>query len=185
MGSAIFVDNQCKMSLLRTGRFLPRMVRQCARMTVAQHQPRRGYAEESSKEMAFTFATPGDVFYNEANVQQVDVSALNGSFGILPNHVPALAVLKPGLLTVRESDGNVARYFVSSGNITTNEGSSMQILAEEAGRIEDFDAQEVREGLAKAQHEVSSASTEQAKAEAQIAVECYEELQKALTSAHV
>jgi F-type H+-transporting ATPase subunit delta len=40
--------------------------------------------------------------------------------------------------------------------------------------------QAVREGLQKAQSEVLAASSEQAKAEAQIALECYESLQKAL-----
>ena len=40
--------------------------------------------------------------------------------------------------------------------------------------------QAVRDGLSRAQGEASSASSEQAKAEAQIAVECYEALQKAM-----
>lgn len=43
-----------------------------------------------------------------------------------------------------------------------------------------LDMASIREGLAKAQQEVSSASTDKAKAEAQISVECFEALQKAL-----
>ena len=45
-------------------------------------------------QMAFTFAAPNAVHYTDADVRQIDVPSFSGSFGILPNHVPALAVLK-------------------------------------------------------------------------------------------
>lgn len=64
------------------------------------------------------------MFYNSANVRQVDVPSFSGSFGILPAHVPSLAVLKPGVLTVFEGDGTAKKFFVSSGIVTINEDSS-------------------------------------------------------------
>ena len=67
---------------------------------------------------------------------QVDVPSFSGSFGILPNHVPALAVLSPGVVTVYEDDGAAKKFFVSSGSITINEDSSVQILAEEAHSVD-------------------------------------------------
>jgi len=51
------------------------------------------------------------VFYKNSDVKQVDVPSFSGSFGILPDHVPLIAVLKPGVLTVHEQDGNNKRYF--------------------------------------------------------------------------
>lgn len=51
------------------------------------------------------------MYYNNANVKQVDVPSFSGSFGILPEHVPTLAVLKPGVVSVFEEDGNVKKYF--------------------------------------------------------------------------
>jgi len=51
------------------------------------------------------------VFYNNSDVKQVDVPSFSGSFGILPSHVPLIAVLKPGVLTVHEPDGSNKRYF--------------------------------------------------------------------------
>lgn len=63
---------------------------------------------------------------------QIDVPSLSGDFGILAQHVPTLAVLKPGVLTVHEDDAATNRYFVSSGSVTVNSDSSVQILAEEA-----------------------------------------------------
>merc|ERR1712179_832758 len=85
-----------------------------------------------SADMSFTFAAPNAVHYNKASVKQVDVPSFSGSFGILPAHVASLAVLKPGVLTVYEDEGAVKKFFVSSGSITINDDSSVQILAEEA-----------------------------------------------------
>lgn len=64
-------------------------------------------------------------------IWQVDVPSLSGDFGILAQHVPTLAALKPGVVTVHDDEGPV-KYFVSSGTVTVNSDSSVQILAEEA-----------------------------------------------------
>merc|ERR1711894_776856 len=137
-------------------------------------------AEEGLCRHGFTLASPASVYYNEANVKQIDVNGFSGSFGILPDHVPSLAVLKPGVITVTEGEGATKKFFASSGSITINDDSSVQILAEECVKIEDLDENAIRDGLTKATQEMSSASSDVAKAEAQIQVECYEALQKAL-----
>ena len=100
----------------------------------------------------------------------MDINTTSGSFGILPMHVPAVAVLKPGVVTVYEGDktqkffgtyrfvaktGKVlmaatctmctspfsSRSVASSGAVTINADSSVQILAEEAFPIDRLDAQ--------------------------------------------
>merc|ERR1711893_434795 len=152
MGPPSLIVVGCKMPLLRTSRLFPQLVRQCTRMTVAQQQQRRNYAD-----MSFTFASPGDLFYREANVNQVDVPSMTGHFGILPDHVPSLAVLKPGVVTVFEGDGKANKFFVSSGSITINDDSSVQILAEEAARLESFDKAAAQAALQEATAAVSSA----------------------------
>merc|ERR1712055_309603 len=130
--------------------------------------------------MAFTFASQSQVFYNAADVKQIDVPSFSGSFGILPNHVPSLAVLKPGVVTVYENDGSSKKIFVSSGSITINEDSSVQILAEEAVSVSEIDAAAAREVLTSSQSAANSASSEEDKAKAMIAVEVAEELVKAV-----
>ncbi|GFN96745.1 ATP synthase subunit delta, mitochondrial [Plakobranchus ocellatus] len=147
-------------------------LQQCSRLIAASH---RNYAD-----MAFTFASPYDVYYKDAKVKQIDVPTFSGNFGILPDHVPTLAVLKPGVINVTEEDGSNKKYFVSSGSVTINDDSSVQILAEEAHPVDRLDAASIRDGMSKAQQQASSAASETAKAEAQIAVECYEALQKAV-----
>ena len=96
------------------------------------------------------------------SVKQVDVSSTTGAFGILPHHVPSIAVLQPGLVTVYESD-KTQKYFgkwclsrhwscfldyllcfcvaASSGSVTINADSTVQILAEEAFPLDMLDLQ--------------------------------------------
>ncbi|XP_064625013.1 ATP synthase subunit delta, mitochondrial-like [Lineus longissimus] len=161
------------MALLRPAARLGGIFKQCGRL-IATTQANRSYAD-----MAFTFASPSEVFYRDASVKQVDVPSLSGDFGILPEHVPLLAVLRPGVVKVYEEDGSTNNVFVSSGSVTINSDSSVQILAEEATPLDRVDGQAIREGLTKAQQELTSASSEVAKAEAQVAIDCYEALQKA------
>ncbi|KAK9743850.1 ATP synthase, Delta/Epsilon chain, beta-sandwich domain [Popillia japonica] len=130
--------------------------------------------------MKLIFAAGNQVFYDSVAVKQVDVPSFSGSFGILPKHVPTLAVLKPGVVSVFENEGAVKKIFVSSGTVTINDDSSVQIIAEEAAAVDQLDSAAARDVLSKAQSELSSASTDQAKAEAAIAVEVGEALVKAV-----
>jgi F-type H+-transporting ATPase subunit delta len=156
------------------------MFARSAAFRVAEQLPRvlsrRNYADLA---MAFTFASQNQVFYDKADVKQVDVPSFSGNFGILPAHVPSLAVLKPGVVTVYEQSGASKKIFVSSGIVTINEDSSVQVLAEEAVDVADLDAAASRDVLSKSQSAVSAAASEEAKAEAMIAVEVAEELVKA------
>ncbi|CAK9832136.1 ATP synthase subunit delta, mitochondrial [Anthophora retusa] len=142
----------------------------------------RTYADAApvSDEMKFTFAGANQVFYDQAVIKQVDVPSFSGSFGILPKHVPTLAVLKPGVVTVYEDSGNVKKVFVSSGTVTINENNTVQVLAEEAHALEDLDGSAARDLLSKSQQELSSAASDKDRAEAAIAVEVAEALVNAL-----
>ena len=88
-------------------------------------------------------------------------------YTVTPNHKTALAPF-------------VCICTVSSGAVTVNEDSTVQILAEEAAPLSDFDVAAARSALDKAQAQLSSAGSERAKAEASVAIEVYEALVKAL-----
>jgi len=138
----------------------------------------RSYADVATG-MPLTFGSPGQAYYNQVNVKQVDVPSFSGNFGILPNHVPVLAVFQPGIVVVYELDGTTKKYFVSSGSITVNADSSVILNAEEACETKDIDVQASREGLANAQRSLGSAKDDKEKAEAQIRVEVFDALVKA------
>jgi len=150
-------------------------------------QPLRCYAEEASKtaaatQMSFSFGMPGKMFYSDSDVKQIDIPSGTGTFGVLQQHVPALAVLKPGLLSVLEHDGTINKFFVSSGSVTINADSSVQVLAEMAVPLDQLDSAAVKEGLSKAQQELAAANTDLARAEAQIAIETHEAMDQAISA---
>ena len=103
------------MSFIRPSLTLLKQTQHQFRLVAALSTSRRvmaAAAASSPTEMTFTFASAGEVFYNAVKtVKQVDVPSLSGSFGILAQHVPTLAVLKPGVVTVHEQDGKVSRPF--------------------------------------------------------------------------
>uniref|UniRef100_A0A7N5JV79 ATP synthase F(1) complex subunit delta, mitochondrial n=1 Tax=Ailuropoda melanoleuca TaxID=9646 RepID=A0A7N5JV79_AILME len=161
------------------GRFLARA------LLLGSRSPSRHYAEAAAAatgpaQLAFTFASPSQIFYNATVVKQVDVPTLSGSFGILASHVPTLQVLRPGIVTVFDEDGSSKKYFVSSGSLTVNADSSVQLLAEEVALLDELDAATAKSNLDKALSELASATDEVAKAEAQISVEANEAIVKAL-----
>ena len=61
------------------------------------------------------------MFYADADVKQIDVPSTTGSFGILAQHVPLLAALKPGVVSVHEHDGTTNQYF---GKFLNHEGGA-------------------------------------------------------------
>ncbi|XP_061097245.1 ATP synthase subunit delta, mitochondrial-like [Conger conger] len=131
-------------------------------------------------QMSFTFASPTQVFFSGASVKQVDVPTLTGAFGILPAHVPTLQVLRPGVVTVFADDGSATKFFVSSGSVTVNADSSVQLLAEEAVTLDSLDVAVAKANLEKAQAELLGAADETARTELLISIEAGEALVKAL-----
>ena len=49
-------------------------------------------------------------------MKQVDVPSVQGSFGVLPKHVPAIAALKPGVVIVHE-ETEIKKYFGKSNSV--------------------------------------------------------------------
>ena len=144
-------------------------------------QQLRFVSRTMSTEMKFTFASPVEVIYNNSSsVKQIDVSTLSGSIGILANHVPILAALKPGVVTVHENEGPSKKFFVSSGSVAVNPDSSVQLLAEEAFPLDALDLKAAQDQLAESQRLLASASSEKDKAHAQISVETAEAVIRAI-----
>lgn len=61
-------------------------------------------------------------------------------------------------MQVVENDGKITKYFVSSGTVSVNEDSSVQVLAEEAHDVSDIDVAEARQLLNQYQSKLASAS---------------------------
>ncbi|CAI0539226.1 unnamed protein product [Linum tenue] len=108
------------------------------------------------------------------------VPATTGQMGVLPGHVPTIAELKPGVMSVHEGN-DVSKYFVSSGFAFIHANSVADVIAVEAVPVDHLDSNLVQKGLADFTQKLGSASTDLEKAEAQIGVDVYSAMNSALT----
>merc|ERR1711890_215225 len=115
----------------------------------------RKYADAPDGQLSLTFGSPRMAFFADEPVSQVDVPSGSGNFSILPLHVPIIAVLRPGCMTVFK-DG------------------SAQILAEEASPLYNFDIDSARKTADAAKQALAAASDDMGKAMAQIEIDTCE-----------
>lgn len=96
----------------------------------------------------------GEVFNGE--VSQVSTRTAGGEIGILANHAPLLAALKPTELRLFEGDGEPRRFAQAHGWLQVF-GNHARLLVEEAIAPEDLDAGTLKEQLVDAEQRLSEA----------------------------
>lgn len=107
----------------------------------------------------------GEVFGGE--VRQVSTRTAAGEIGILANHAPLLAELRPTELRLQVGDSETRRYAQAHGWLEVF-GNHARLLLEEAIAPEDLDTAALREQLADAEQrlgESEEGSGQQARAE--------------------
>src|SRR5262245_53269354 len=92
---------------------------------------------ESMARFQFDLVSPAAMLFTN-EVDQVDLPGVEGDFGVLAGHVPILALLRPGIITVRNS-GDIEK-FVLMGGFAEFSGSELTVLADSASRMDEFDA---------------------------------------------
>jgi F-type H+-transporting ATPase subunit epsilon len=96
----------------------------------------------------------GEVFSGE--VRQVSTRTAVGEIGILANHAPLLAALKPAELRLHLSDSETKRYAQAHGWLQVF-GNHARLLVEEAIAPEDLDSGTLKEQLADAEQRLGEA----------------------------
>jgi F-type H+-transporting ATPase subunit epsilon len=76
-----------------------------------------------------------------------------GEFELLPGHVPLLAALKPGVLTIGEKSRT--RYAVSSGYLRVDPQGAIEVLVEQAVLGGDVDVEKAKADLKDAEAELA------------------------------
>jgi F-type H+-transporting ATPase subunit epsilon len=94
----------------------------------------------------------GEVWSGEA--RQVSTRSGTGELGILANHAPLLAALRPTELRLHLSESEVRRYAQAHGWLQVY-GNQARLLLEEAIAPEDLDAGTLKEQLADAEQRLS------------------------------
>jgi F-type H+-transporting ATPase subunit epsilon len=84
----------------------------------------------------FELVSPEKLVFS-GDVQQVDLPGAEGDFGVLENHAPTVATLRPGILTVHAAGG--AQQLVVLGGFAEVSASGLTVLAEIAESVADMD----------------------------------------------
>jgi F-type H+-transporting ATPase subunit epsilon len=96
----------------------------------------------------------GEVFSGE--VRQVSTRTAGGEIGILANHAPLLAQLKPAELRLHTGDSEPTRYAQAHGWLQVF-GNHARLLVEEAIAPGDLDPAALKEQLADAEQRLAEA----------------------------
>ena len=96
----------------------------------------------------------GEVFGGE--VRQVSTRTAVGEVGILANHAPLLAALRPAELRLHLSDSETKRFAQAHGWLQVF-GNRARLLVEEAISPEDLDTATLKEQLADAEQRLAEA----------------------------
>jgi F-type H+-transporting ATPase subunit epsilon len=105
-----------------------------------------------STSLDVNLVTPKGVVAHQA-AQGLTAPGELGEFELLPGHVPFLAALKPGVLTI--SDKTRARYAVSSGYLRVDPTGAIEVLVEQAVLGGNVDVDKARAELKEAEAELS------------------------------
>ena len=84
----------------------------------------------------FDLVSPEKLLFS-GDVEQVDVPGAEGDFGVLANHAPFVATLRPGILTVHGASG--AQKIVVLGGFAEVSAQGLTVLADVAEAVEDID----------------------------------------------
>jgi F-type H+-transporting ATPase subunit epsilon len=84
----------------------------------------------------FDLVSPESLLFS-GEVEQVDVPGSEGDFGVLANHAPLIAMLRPGILTMVR-DGEPMKVVINGG-LAEIGPSGLTVLADMAVPLDDFD----------------------------------------------
>ena len=97
----------------------------------------------------FEIVTPEQIVLKE-DVVQVTVPTKQGEITVLPNHIPLVATLQPGVVEVIKADGQRDVMSLSGGFIEVLK-DKVVILADTAERAEDLDFERIEDARKQAE----------------------------------
>lgn len=103
----------------------------------------------SHKTIQFELVTPERVVLRE-EIRQITLPTTSGEVTILPEHIPLVSILKPGVLEVRRPDDSLEIMSVSGGFLEVMK-DKIVILADTAERAAELDEQRVEEARQRAE----------------------------------
>lgn len=120
--------------------------------------------------------SPAKLLMSEA-VGMVVVPGVEGYFGVLPDHMPLLSTLRPGVVSVHDgvTDAPSKSFFVGGGFAEVNP-QGCTLLVDDAIPVEDLTADVIAERRATAEQNLQNAQSDDERAAAEKALEAVEEM---------
>jgi len=103
----------------------------------------------SLKTIKFEIVTPEQVVLKEAIVRAT-IPTVSGEITILPDHIPLVSVLSPGVIEVEKENGELEIMVVSGGFLET-QSDKIVILADYAQHAASLDEETIKIAQAKAE----------------------------------
>ena len=104
----------------------------------------------------FDFVSPEESIVS-SEVDMVQIPAVEGDSGILPNHAPYMTILRQGIVEVTFDKDNIKKYLVEGGfaDVTPQK---MTILAESSLNLTDIDSLLLKEKIEQIDENISNAN---------------------------
>ena len=109
--------------------------------------------------MHFDLVSPERLLVSE-EVESVVVPGTEGYFTVLARHAPFMSTLKPGLVEVKGLSGETRKIFVRGGFADVTP-AGLTILADQAIRVEDFDAAALAQEIRNAEEDLADVGEDQ------------------------
>ena len=106
--------------------------------------------------LKFELVSPEKLVFS-GDVDQVDVPGSEGDFGVLEDHAPTVATLRPGIMTVH-SGGQKQRIVVLGGFAEVSD-KGLTVVADLADAVEDFDRAVLAARIESTQAEIDKAES--------------------------
>ena len=130
------------------------MLRSTARLysTSVRTLAEQAAAAGTAAELKFTLSLPHAPLLDHADVKRVTLPGRAGVFGVEIKSPPMLSELRPGLIHVLHADDKEDRYYIPGGFAFVNPDNTCSVSTPEGIRLEDVDADRLREGIHAATH---------------------------------
>lgn len=103
--------------------------------------------------VSFEIITPEGLKF-QAEVYEVVLPTPLGYIGILPNHIPLISTVSPGVMRIRHHKDDPAErveVLATAGGFVDVDGKRVRLLADTAERAEDIDEERAQTALVQAQ----------------------------------
>ncbi len=109
----------------------------------------------------FELVSPEKLLFS-GDVEAVVVPGTEGDFQMLKGHAPTMSMLRPGVVSIDETDSRTSKHFVRGGFAEISD-KGLTILAEQAIPLADLDAAKLDQEIRNLEEDVADAQGDDAR----------------------